>query len=101
LSDSLFKRPSSEVKMLRTPILLDGILRLFFAEINGWNKTKKTFLIMSSAILIILTHVGSIHIYPKKRKGRLIYFFGLDNAIRSMGCPLFSFGKEILVLVVF
>jgi hypothetical protein len=32
-----------------------------------WNKTRKKFLIMSSAAWIILTLGGSIHIYPEKR----------------------------------
>ena len=67
MSDSLFKRPSSEVKMLRTPILLDGILRLFFAEINGWNKTK-------NISYNVFSHsdnsqpLGFIHILSKKIK---------------------------------
>jgi hypothetical protein len=53
--------------MLRTPILLDGGLKLFCTKMIRWSKSRKKFLIMSSAVWIILTLGGSIHIYPEKR----------------------------------
>ena len=57
----------SEVKMFHTLVLSDESLKIFLTKMIRWNKTKKKFLIMSSAIWIILTLGGSIHIYPEKR----------------------------------
>ena len=52
--------------MFHTPVLSDENLKLFFTKMIRWNKTRKKFLIMSSAVWIILTLGGSIHIYPEK-----------------------------------
>ena len=57
----------SEVKMFHTLVLSHGSLKLFLTKMIRWNKTRKNFLIMSSAVWIILTLGGSIHIYPEKR----------------------------------
>ena len=57
----------SEVKMFHTLVLSDESLEIFLAKMIRWNKTRKKFLIMSSAVWIILTLGGSIHIYPEKR----------------------------------
>ena len=57
----------SEVKMFHTLVLSDESLKTFLAKMIRWNKTRKKFLIMSSAVWIILTLGGSIHIYPEKR----------------------------------
>jgi hypothetical protein len=56
----------SEVKMFRTLVLSDESLKIFLTKMIRWNKTRKNFLIMSSAVWIILTLGGSIHIYPEK-----------------------------------
>ena len=53
--------------MFHTPVLSDENLKLIFTKMIRWNKTGKKFLIMSSAVWIILTLGGSIHIYPEKR----------------------------------
>ncbi|MDC0947028.1 hypothetical protein OAS18_05885 [Nitrospinaceae bacterium] len=60
----------SEVKMFRTLVLSDESLKIFLTKMIRWNKTRKKFLIMSSAVWIILTLGGSIHIYPEKRNDR-------------------------------
>ena len=52
--------------MFHTPVLSDENLKLFFTKMIRWNKTRKKFLIMSSAVWIILTLGGSIHFYPEK-----------------------------------
>ena len=57
----------SEVKMFHTLVLSDESLKIFLTKMIRWNKTRKKFLIMSSAVWIILTLGGSIHIYPEKR----------------------------------
>ena len=57
----------SEVKIFYTLVLSDERLKLFLAKMIRWNKARKKFLIMSSAVWIILTLGGSIHIYPEKR----------------------------------
>ena len=57
----------SEVKIFHTLVLSDESLKIFLTKMIRWNKTRKKFLIMSSAVWIILTLGGSIHIYPEKR----------------------------------
>ena len=57
----------SEVKIFHTLVLSDESLKIFLTKMIRWNKTRKNFLIMSSAVWIILTLGGSIHIYPEKR----------------------------------
>ena len=57
----------SEVKLFHTLVLLDESLEIFLTKMIRWNKTRKKYLIMSSAVWIILTLGGSIHIYPEKR----------------------------------
>ena len=53
--------------MFHTPVLSDENLKLIFTKMIRWNKTGKKFLIMSSAVWIILTLGGSIYFYPEKR----------------------------------
>lgn len=53
--------------MFHIPVLSDENLKLLFTKMIRWNKTRKKFLIMSSAVWIILTLGGSIHLYPEKR----------------------------------
>ena len=57
----------SEVKIFHTLVLSDESLKIFLTKMIRWNKTRKKYLIMSSAVCIILTLGGSIHIYPEKR----------------------------------
>ena len=57
----------SEVKMFHTLVLSDESLKIFLTKMIRWNKTRKKFLIMSSAVWIILTLGGSIYFYPEKR----------------------------------
>ena len=57
----------SEVKIFHTLVLSDESLKIFLTKMIRWNKTRKKYLIMSSAVWIILTLGGSIHIYPEKR----------------------------------
>ena len=53
--------------MFHTPVLSDENLKNNFTKMIRWNKTRKKFLIMSSAVWIILTLGGSIYFYPEKR----------------------------------
>ena len=57
----------SEVKIFHTLVLSDESLKIFLTKMIRWNKTRKKYLIISSAVWIILTLGGSIHIYPEKR----------------------------------